>query len=111
MGHEGTKVDRQISFWEKFGFRAPLAFVAIGVVGYLLHWFDFHWIAIVGGGFAALVAVIWWWWALYTLHKLDRLLTNNTENFIELVGIVKDLNRNIHEQNSSARQRREQKKS
>lgn len=111
MAHEETKIKKQISLWEKFGVRAPLAFVAIGVVTYLLHWFEFHLFIIVAGGFAAAVAVIWWWWALYTLHKLDRLLTNNTENFIELVGIVKDLNRNIHEQNNSARQRREQKKS
>lgn len=111
MGHELSKVNRQISFWEKFGVRAPLAFVAIGVVVYLLHWFDFHLFIIVGGGFAAMVAVIWWWWALFTLHKLDRLLTSNTENFIELVGIVKDLNKSIHEQNNSTRERGKQTKS
>lgn len=103
-----SPIERQVRFWKKYGFAAPLLFVAIGVVVEILHIFHFHIYVIIGGGIAAATAVVWWWWTIFTISKLNRILTKNTENFSELVGIVKEMNKDIHETRTSNRKRGKQ---
>jgi len=103
-----SPIERQVRFWKKYGFAAPLLFVAVGVVVELLNIFHFHIYIIIGGGIAAATAVVWWWWTIFTISKLNRILTKNTENFSELVGIVKEMNKDIHETRTSNRKRGKQ---
>ena len=94
---ELTPIERQVRFWKKYGFTAPLFFVAVGVVVEILNIFHFTTYILIGGGVAAFTAVAWWWWTIFTIAKLNRVLHKNTENFSELVDIVKEMNKDIHE--------------
>lgn len=97
-------IQKQVEFWKKYGIYSPLIFTAVGVVVYILGIFDFNLYMKIGLGVAVATSVIWWWWTLITIIKLDKTLKQNVENFGELVGIVKDLNRTIHD-STSDRQR------
>jgi len=97
-------ISKQIAFWKAYGIYSPLVFVVGLIVCWWLEWFHIDTWFVIGGTILACTAVIWWWWTMFTINKLNNTLTKNVEQFLELLGIVKELNHDVRE-SSSNRQR------
>lgn len=100
-----TVIDKQLKFWKTYGIYSPLVFVVGLIVCYFLDIFSFSLWMIIGGTILACTAVVWWWWTMFTIGKINSALTKNVEQFLELLGIVKDLNHEIKSSTPNNRKR------